>query len=225
MAACHPSDPPYLYAVSASRPFRALSLLGSLGLAVLGLETTLAKNSNAVAASKSSKASRSPVKATPKGVKFNVDAPTAAPEFAVGGTWINSKSQTLADLRGKVVLVNFWTFGCINCQRTLPHVKELYAKYHAKGFEIVGIHSPEFDYEKEIDNVRKAVDDEGITWPVLQDNGFTTWKRYRNRYWPAFYYVDRAGKVRHFHAGEGAYLEQDKVVAALLAEATSVASP
>jgi thiol-disulfide isomerase/thioredoxin len=160
---------------------------------------------------------RASVAAT-KPVKLNIEIPTAAPEIAAGLEWINGNPRTLADLRGKVVLVNFWTFGCINCQRTLPHVKDLYAKYHAKGFEIVGVHSPEFDYEKEIGNVRKAVVDEGITWPVVQDNGFVTWKRYRNRFWPAFYYLDKTGRLRHFHAGEGAYSQQDQVVAALLAE-------
>jgi thiol-disulfide isomerase/thioredoxin len=155
-----------------------------------------------------------------KPVRLNIARPTPAPEITPGLTWLNGQPTTLADLKGKVVLVNFWTFACINCQRTLPHVKDLYAKYHSKGFEIIGMHTPEFDYEKELKNVEKAVQAEGITWPVVQDNNFATWKKYRNTYWPAFYYLDRAGKLRHFHAGEGKYAEQDAVVAALLAEPT-----
>ena len=150
--------------------------------------------------------------------KFSVEVPYAAPEFAELQNWVNSSPLTLAGLRGKVVLINFWTFGCYNCQNTIPHVKDLYAKYHAKGFEIVGIHAPEFDYEKDAANVKKAVADDGIAWPVAQDNGFKTWRRYKNGYWPAFYYLDRAGRVRHLHIGEGGYANQDAVVAALLAE-------
>lgn len=153
--------------------------------------------------------------------KFSVDEPYAAPEFTELQNWVNSGPLTLAGLKGKVVLVNFWTFGCYNCQNTIPHVKELYAKYHAKGFEIVGIHAPEFDYEKDAANVKKAVADDAITWPVAQDNGFKTWRRYRNGFWPAFYYLDKTGRVRHLHIGEGSYANQDAVVAALLAEGTA----
>ncbi len=152
--------------------------------------------------------------------KFSVEAPYAAPEFVGLQNWVNSSPLTLAGLKGKVVLINFWTFGCYNCQNTIPHVKDLYAKYHAKGFEIVGIHAPEFDYEKDAANVKKAVADDGIAWPVAQDNGFKTWRRYKNGFWPAFYYLDRAGRVRHLHIGEGSYANQDAVVAALLAEGT-----
>lgn len=152
--------------------------------------------------------------------KPNVSKPYAAPEFTALQNWVNSKPLTLDGLKGKVVLINFWTFGCVNCQNTLPHVKDLYAKYHDQGFEIVGIHAPEFGYEQEIANVRKAVKDDGIAWPVAQDNGFKTWRKYKNGYWPAFYYLDRSGNVRHTHIGEGKYAEQDAVVAALLAEPT-----
>jgi thiol-disulfide isomerase/thioredoxin len=183
--------------------FSALLGVASVGIVSSGPSTAAA----AAAAAKTTKA-----------VKFNVDAPALAPEIAPGLTWINSEPRTLASLKGKVVLVNFWTFSCINCQRTLPHVKDLYAKYHDKGFEIVGVHTPEFDYEKELNNIKKAVKDEGITWPVVQDNNFVTWKKYKNIYWPAFYYLDKSGNVRHFHAGEGKYADQDAVVAALLAE-------
>ena len=148
----------------------------------------------------------------------NVKHPFPAPELVGLKNWVNSEPLTLASLQGKVVLVNFWTFGCINCRNTLPHVKALYAKYHAKGFEIIGVHAPEFGYEKDAANVHKAVVREGIQWPVAQDNTFSTWNEYRNQFWPAFYYVDRSGRVRHIYAGEGSYGTQDSVVAALLAE-------
>ncbi len=163
------------------------------------------------------KAAKLTTKAAPP-VTFNVSEPYDAPEFTELQNWVNSKPITLADLRGQVVLLNFWTFGCLNCQNTLPHVRDLYAKYHRQGFEIVGLHAPEFDYEKEAANVAKAVKKDRITWPVAQDNGFKTWRRYKNGFWPSFYYLDRTGKVRYTHIGEGDYAKQDAVVAALLAE-------
>ena len=190
----------------ASEPAKAIKV-AKAGEAVKAVKAVqVAKTGEAVKAVKVVKA------------KFSVDEPYAAPEFAELQNWVNSSPLTLASLKGKVVLINFWTFGCYNCQNTIPHVKDLYAKYHAKGFEIVGIHAPEFDYEKDAANVREAVADDGIAWPVAQDNGFKTWRRYKNGFWPAFYYLDRTGRVRHLHIGEGGYANQDAVVAALLAE-------
>jgi thiol-disulfide isomerase/thioredoxin len=149
---------------------------------------------------------------------MNVAEPYPAPELRNVGNWVNSTPLTLASLKGKVVIVDFWTFECINCQRTIPSVNALYAKYHAKGLEIVGVHAPEFDAEREIANVRKAVKAEKIKFPVVQDNDFATWKAFHNRYWPAFYVVDKRGLVRHEHFGEGGYAERDAIVAALLAD-------
>jgi thiol-disulfide isomerase/thioredoxin len=166
----------------------------------------------------SSAAWAKPTKIKKVTAKFNVDKPYAAPEFTELQNWINSDPLTLANLKGKVVLVNFWTFGCVNCQNTLPAVRDLYAKYHDKGFEIVGLHAPEFGNEKEIANVRAAVKSDGITWPVAQDNSFKTWRRYKNGFWPSFFFIDKTGKVRNTHIGEGGYDNQDAVVAALLAE-------
>lgn len=195
----------------------ALLAAGSIGVGVLVLGDPVAN-----AANRSTKNAAQPVKAV-KAVKavratFSERTPYDAPEFTALQNWVNSAPLTLAGLKGKVVLVNFWTFGCFNCKNTIPHLKDLYAKYHNKGFEIVGIHAPEFDYEKDAANVKKAVADDAILWPVAQDNGFKTWRRYKNGYWPAFYYVDKTGKVRHLHIGEGGYANQDAVVAALLAE-------
>ena len=183
-----------------------------------------ASATSATGAKKSSTTAKKSASATKKSTKaaapvnFNVSKPYDAPEFTELQNWVNSKPLTLADLRGQVVLLNFWTFGCFNCQNTIPHIRDLYAKYHGQGFEIVGLHAPEFDYEKEAANVAKAVKKDRITWPVAQDNGFKTWRRYKNGFWPSFYYLDRTGKVRYTHIGEGGYAEQDAVVAALLAE-------
>ena len=197
-----------------------------LGSVVVGRPSFTTANaasirSAAASAKKSSASAAASAKKSTKAVatvNFNVSKPYDAPEFTELKNWVNSKPLTLADLRGQVVLLNFWTFGCFNCQNTIPHIRDLYAKYHGQGFEIVGLHAPEFDYEKEATNVAKAVKKDRITWPVAQDNGFKTWRRYKNGFWPSFYYLDRTGKVRYTHIGEGDYAEQDAVVAALLAE-------
>lgn len=151
-------------------------------------------------------------------VRMNVKNPYPAPELRNVGNWVNSEPLTISSLRGHVVIVAFWTFECINCQRTLPFSNALYAKYHAKGLEIVGVHTPEFDAERKIENVRKAVKSEHIEYPVVQDNSFATFEAYNNRFWPAFYVIDKQGRVRDQYFGEGAYTKRDKIVAALLAE-------
>lgn len=142
-----------------------------------------------------------------------------APELRGTQSWVNSDPLTLASLKGKVVIVNFWTFGCYNCVNTLPYVKELYAKYHDKGLEIVGVHTPEFAYEHVLGNVQSHAKDLGITWPVVQDNDYKTWGAYNNRYWPAFYFIDANGHIRYTHFGEGNYENNEKVVQQLLEEA------
>lgn len=151
-------------------------------------------------------------------VRMNVRKPYPAPELRNVGNWVNAEPLTISSLRGHVVVVAFWTFECINCQRTIPFSNALYAKYHAKGLEIVGVHSPEFDEERKIENLRKAVKSEGIKYPVVQDNSFATFRAYNNRYWPAFYIIDKLGRVRDEHFGEGEYTTRDQIVAALLAE-------
>ena len=128
-----------------------------------------------------------------------------APDFVGLGNWFNSAPLKLADLRGKVVLVNFWTYGCVNCVNTLPHVTGLYAKYRDRGLVVVGIHTPEFPFERSASNVQAALKRHGITYPVAQDNDSQTWNAYRNRYWPAQYIVDQNGKIVFQHDGEGQY--------------------
>ncbi len=143
-------------------------------------------------------------------------AQTTAPDFVGLGNWFNSAPLKLADLRGKVVLVNFWTHGCVNCVNALPHVTELYAKYKDRGLVVVGIHTPEFAFERSAANVQAALKRHGITYPVAQDNDSQTWNAWRNQYWPAQYIVDQNGKVVFQHAGEGQYEEIDRTVGRLL---------
>jgi cytochrome c biogenesis protein CcdA/thiol-disulfide isomerase/thioredoxin len=142
-----------------------------------------------------------------------------APEFTGTQRWFNSEPLSLARLRGHVVLIDFWTYTCINCIRTQPYLKAWDARYRTRGLTIVGVHSPEFAFEKDAGNVRRAVHAAGLRYPVVQDNDLETWKAWGNQYWPAEYLVDANGKVRHVHFGEGGYGETEAAIRALLAEA------
>ena len=148
------------------------------------------------------------------------DAQRAAPNFVGISNWLNSGPLNLADLRGKVVLVDFWTSGCINCARTLPYVTRLYDKYKGKGLVVVGVHTPEFPFERSTATVQAAISHHGIRYPVAQDNEFATWKAYGNEYWPAQYIVDQTGKIVFEHAGEGQYEEIERTIQKLLNLAT-----
>ncbi|HEU0143581.1 MAG TPA: thioredoxin family protein [Nitrososphaera sp.] len=143
-----------------------------------------------------------------------------APELTYVNGYINSGPITLADLRGKVVLVDFWTYSCINCIRTIPYLNAWYEKYADNGLVIVGVHTPEFEFEKDYNNVKAAVEKFGIKYPVAQDNEKGTWEAYENRYWPRKYLIDNEGYIRYDHIGEGAYAETEKVIQSLLAERT-----
>lgn len=134
-----------------------------------------------------------------------LEHPYATPEIAGIEAWINSPPLQLSHLRGKVVLIDFWTYSCINCIRTLPYLKDWYAKYHDKGLEIIGIHSPEFEFEHDLDNVKNAVKKDGILYPVALDNDFITWQRFHNQYWPAHYLINQQGEIVYEHFGEGEY--------------------
>jgi thiol-disulfide isomerase/thioredoxin len=144
-----------------------------------------------------------------------------AKDFSKVSEYINTKPISLDDLKGKVVLVDFWTYSCINCIRTIPYLNEWYDKYSDKGLVIIGIHTPEFEFEKKAENVKSAVQKFGIKYPVLQDNDKETWNEYENRYWPRKYLVDDEGYIRYDHIGEGAYNETEKVIQALLTERAS----
>lgn len=141
-----------------------------------------------------------------------------APEFAGIDTWLNSPPLTLAQLRGKVVLVDFWTFACGNCVNTLPAVNAWHRKYGERGLVVVGVHTPEFPFEHDTGNVQRAIERFGITYPVAQDNRYATWAAYRNQYWPAFYLIDKQGRVAYTHVGEGDYARTEAAIAALLAQ-------
>ncbi len=143
-----------------------------------------------------------------------------APEFEGIISYINSNGTKLSDLKGKVVLIDFWTYSCINCIRTLPYLVDWNQKYSDKGLVIVGIHSPEFEFEKGIDNVKQAVTRFGIKYPVLLDNDKGTWNAFQNSYWPRKYLVDSEGFIRYDHIGEGGYGETENAIRNLLAERT-----
>ncbi len=133
--------------------------------------------------------------------------------------WLNSPALTPESLRGRVVLVDFWTYSCINCLHALPHVREWAQKYKDQGLVVIGVHSPEFAYERDIGNVKRAVRDLGISFPVAIDNDFAVWRAFENEYWPAHYFIDARGRVRFHHFGEGAYERSEQVIRQLLEEA------
>lgn len=142
-----------------------------------------------------------------------------APEFAGISHWLNTpggRPLTLASLRGKVVLVDFWTYSCINCLRTIPHLRAWYATYHEAGLEIVGVHTPEFAFEHELSNVESAVHRLGVTWPVALDDDYATWNDYSNQYWPADYLIDEGGVIRDATFGEGGYAATERAIRELL---------
>jgi cytochrome c biogenesis protein CcdA/thiol-disulfide isomerase/thioredoxin len=140
------------------------------------------------------------------------------PPLAGAVAWLNSPPLTAQELKGKVVLVDFWTYSCINCLRALPYVKAWADKYRAQGLVVIGVHAPEFAFEKDLGNVRKAVADLGITYPVALDNDYAIWRAFGNQYWPAHYFIDTQGRIRHHHFGEGEYEESEQVIRTLLAE-------
>ena len=156
-------------------------------------------------------------KDTTESAVFNVQ-PYDAPELRDSAGWINSQPQTLANLKGKVVLIDFWTYSCINCIRTQPYLNDWYSKYKADGLVIIGVHAPEFAFEKVLENVQDAVKSAKISYPVTLDNNFSTWKAYENQFWPAKYLIDKNGQVRYTHFGEGKYDETEGVIQALLKE-------
>ncbi len=159
-----------------------------------------------------------PSAATGRGdaVLIPTDQRMNAAEFTGLDGWLNSQPLTINGLRGKVVLVDFWTFSCVNCVRTIPHLQHLQQTYSDRGLVIVGVHSPEFDFEKQPANVAAAVQRFGVTWPVALDSAMGTWNAYSNQYWPAEYLVDQSGRVAYMHFGEGDYDVTESAVATLL---------
>jgi thiol-disulfide isomerase/thioredoxin len=147
------------------------------------------------------------------------NAKGAMPSLAGAVEWLNSPALTHDALKGKVVLVDFWTFDCINCQHTLPYVKDWAKKYQKEGLVVIGVHTPEYGFERIIDNVKDQVKKLGITYPVAIDNNYAIWRNFDNQYWPAHYLIDARGQVRYTHFGEGSYDTQEKMIQQLLDEA------
>ena len=145
----------------------------------------------------------------------------SVPALAAAKGWINSPPLSPQDLRGKVVVYDFWTYSCVNCVRTLPHLKALYDRYASDGLVVVGIHSPEFDFEKNHDNVQRAVQQLGVTWPVALDDDMAIWNSFSNNYWPEEYLTDRDGRLRQVYIGEGEYDQKEDDVRTLLGEAST----
>jgi thiol-disulfide isomerase/thioredoxin len=141
----------------------------------------------------------------------------AAPELAKGD-WINSEPLRLSDLRGRVVLIDFWTFGCYNCRNTLPFLNDWNERYREKGLTIIGVHSPEFDEERKVENLRRQISSLGIRYPIVTDNDYQTWNAYRVEAWPTVFLLDKRGRIRWMHVGEGAYDKTEQLIQQLLAE-------
>ena len=155
--------------------------------------------------------------------KTAAEAPYA-PDFQGIDVWLNSPPLAMGELRGKVVLVDFWTYDCINCLNHLPYIKDWHARYKDQGLVVVGVHSPEFAYEKSTKNVQKAIEKLKIEHAVAQDNGHRTWNAFRNSYWPAVYLIDKSGRIVYSHFGEGSYKQTENKLQALLAEPASTAA-
>jgi len=142
-----------------------------------------------------------------------------APEFTGVDKWLNSEPLTMQQLRGKVVLVDFWTYSCINCVHTLSHVESWHEKYKDQGLVVVGVHTPEYAFEHDTGKVTAAIAQYGLHYPVAQDNSYATWNAYGNQYWPAFYLIDKQGRVAYSHFGEGGYAETEAAIRAQLSKA------
>jgi len=148
-----------------------------------------------------------------------------APDLTGATQWLNSPALNLAALKGKVVLVDFWTYSCINCLRTIPYTRAWAEKYKDQGLVVIGVHAPEFAFEKNVDNVKAAIDSFKINYPVAIDNDYAIWRAFQNHYWPAHYFIDAQGRIRHHHFGEGEYGESERVIQQLLAESGKTPAP
>ena len=159
------------------------------------------------------------MRAKPAGEAGELPVERPAPSLAGAVEWLNSKALTTEELKGKVVLVDFWTYSCINCLRAIPYVRAWAEKYRDHGLVVIGVHAPEFAFERNVDNVKKAIATLGISYPVAIDNDYKIWRAFENEYWPAHYFIDAKGQIRHHHFGEGEYDESERVIQQLLAEA------
>ena len=174
--------------------------------------------STRAASTRASSAARTGLRATASTALMKLSDLGALPDFVGASGWLNSPPIARTDLKGKVVVVDVWTFACSNCQAALPFVKGLYEKYGASGVVVIGVHTPELTIEYDRANVERAVVKLGVAYPVVLDNDYKIWNALGNRYWPSIYIVDKAGRIRYHFDGEGDYGKQDQVVQQLLAE-------
>jgi len=212
----------FAFAIGAGLPMLVIALTGRKIMSKLGFFTKHAENIRKVfgaliigsvifiasgvdAAGFFSSNKTAPVTLSQEGLQDGLATPYAAPEFAGIQAWLNSNPLTMASLRGKVVLIDFWTYSCINCVRTLPHITKWDAQYRDKGLVIIGVHAPEFEFEKNAENVKAAAMQHHIHYPVALDNKLDTWTNFQNRYWPAHYLINQQGQVVYTHFGEGNY--------------------
>lgn len=194
--------------------FFALLWIGAAGLVVFGYATD--QGPLAVLSSAVSRLTRADQIIPSRSIAEETKAP-AAPEIS-SGVWINSEPLTLKSLQGRVVLIDFWTFACYNCRNTLPALKRWDAQYREQGLTIIGVHTPELDFERDLDKLRREVAGLGIKYPVVTDQDYSTWKAYRVEAWPTVFLLDKHGRVRWHHVGEGYYNETEEVIKKLLAE-------
>ena len=159
------------------------------------------------------------MRAKPAGQSEELPVEGPLPSLSGAVEWLNSKPLTAEDLKGKVVLVDFWTYSCINCLRAIPYVRAWAEKYRDHGLVVIGVHAPEFAFERNVDNVKKAISTLRIGYPVAIDNDYKVWRAFENEYWPAHYFIDAKGLIRHHHFGEGEYDESERVIQKLLADA------
>jgi thiol-disulfide isomerase/thioredoxin len=159
-----------------------------------------------------------PTAATKSETAILAAAGKALPDFQGIQQWLNSDPLAIADLKGNVILIQFWTFACINCQRTLPYITQWHRQYAAQGLKVIGIHTPEFAFERDPNNIKRALQQHKINYPVPIDNDYKTWKAYNNEYWPHLFLADRQGLMRYDHIGEGAYDTTEQTIQQLLKE-------
>jgi thiol-disulfide isomerase/thioredoxin len=193
-------------------------LLAYLGLGAIGASATaLAPNFLKTSATPSPDVKELAAAPSPTLAVSAKQRATPLPDFQGISEWLNSDPLTISELKGNVVLIQFWTFACINCQRTLPYIVQWHQQYAEQGLKVIGVHTPEFAFEREINNVKNALEEHKITYPVPIDDEFKTWKVYDNNYWPHLYLADRQGNIRYDHIGEGAYDITEQTIRQLLA--------
>ena len=189
-----------------------------LGLGVVGAGVTAALGVSRQHNSPTATALSTPAATKPETATLAAAARKPLPDFQGIQQWLNSDPLTIADLKGNVILIQFWTFACINCQRTLPYIVNWNSKYAAQGLKVVGIHTPEFAFEREPNNIKRALEQHQITYPVPVDNEYKTWNAYSNEYWPHLFLADRRGLMRYDHIGESAYDTTEQTIQQLLKE-------